>query len=290
MKPVAFAYEVPTTLEEASELLRERPGEVKLLAGGQSLIPLLNMRLARPDVIVDLNNVQGLSGILEEEGWIRIQALVRHRQAERSEVVRTQAPLLYEAIGLIGHPEIRNRGTLVGSVAHADPASEIPAVMAALEGEVVVQRGEEQRVIRSEDFFVTYLTTALEPSDIVSEIRLPAASEGTGWAFVEFSRRRGDFALVGVACQLEVEPSGGIRSARLALAGVADVPWRADEAERILVEKGREGVSLAARAVRDSVNPDSDIHASGDYRRHLAFVLTERAVRRALERTEGMHA
>ena len=286
MKPAAFSYETPTTLDEARTLLSEGGGDKKLLAGGQSLIPLLNMRLARPDVVIDMNGVQGLSGILEEEEWIRIQALVRERQAERSEVVRTGSPLLHEAIGWIGHPEIRNRGTIVGSVAHADPASEIPAVLVALDGEVAVLRGEEEIVIPASDFFVTYLTTALESADIVTEIRIPVSPRGSGSSFTEFARRVGDFAIVGVASQITLE-GGEVKEARLALSGVADVPFRAREAERILEEKGAGAVRVAARAVRDSVDPESDIHATGDYRRHLAFILTEKALGVSIERAGG---
>ncbi len=287
MKPASFAYAAPTSFAEAQRLLAEAGGDAKVLAGGQSLVPLLNMRLARPDLIVDINRIEGAGTITEEGGRVRIEALVRHHMAESSPLVAARAPLLVEAVAQIGHVDIRNRGTLVGSVAHADPVAEIPAVMTALDGEVEVLGSQGKRLVPASEFFVTYLTTTLAPDEVATAILLPALPPMTGTAFVEFARRHGDFAIVGVACQVSLHPDGGIKEARIALAGVGDTPFRARGAEVELASRGLGAVPEAVAAVREEIDPESDIHAPADYRRHLAGVLTERAIHEAARRARG---
>jgi len=287
MKPAPFAYYDPSTLEEAVSLLEAQGGEAKLIAGGQSLVPLLNMRLARPTAVIDLNRIDGLSYIREEGGRLAIGAMTRQREIERSELVQRRQPLLHAATKLIAHPQIRNRGTIGGSLAHADPAAEYPALALALDAELRVLGPNGQRAIAAADFFVTYLTTALEPSEVVTEVRLPALPERTGWSVLELSRRHGDFALAGVGTTLTLAAAGSIEDARVVLFGVAATPLRATAAEAMLrgerptealfAEAGR----AAAAAVEDAL---SDIHASAEYRRHLVSVLTKRALTEASSR------
>ncbi len=292
MKPPPFDYEAPETLEEALRLLQQAGGEAKVLAGGQSLVPLLNMRLVRPSLIVDINRIAGLDYLREEDGELVVGALARHRDVLASPLVWEGWPLLAEATAQVGHPAIRNRGTVCGSIAHADPAAEQPAVLCALDGRVVVAGPAGRREVPARDFFLTYLTTALEPEEIVVEARFPRLPPGSGAAFVEFARRHGDFAIVGVAAAVTPE-DGQCREARIALVGVGGTPLRAREAEEMLRGRplrGPEGRSIlqrAAQQVAASVEPPDDVHASARYRRHLAGVLTERALEEALRRAGG---
>lgn len=289
MKPAPFEYFNPMTVPEALALLAEHGEEAKVLAGGQSLVPLMNFRLARPKVLIDLNRIPSLAYIREADGGLAIGAMTRQRAVERSPVVRERCPLLFEAMPLVGHVQIRNRGTIGGSLAHADPAAELPAVVTALKGELVVQGPTGQRVVRPEDFFVTYLTTTLRPDELLVEIRLPALRPRTGWAFLEISRRHGDFALVGAAALITLDGDGVCTDAAVAFTGVGPVPATVEAATRPLIG-GRpdpRAFQAAARRVAESLQPDSDIHASADYRKHVAGVLTERAFKRALERAQG---
>ncbi|MCL6522336.1 MAG: xanthine dehydrogenase family protein subunit M [Firmicutes bacterium] len=291
MKPPRFAYAAPSSLEEALELLGRYGGEAKVLAGGQSLMPLLNLRLVRPEVLVDVNRLPGQDRIEERNGFLELGMLVRHRQAERSALVRERLPLLHEAVRQIGHPQIRNRGTLCGSVAHADPAAELPAVLTALDGEVLLRSRSGRRALPAGEFFLGFLTTALEPEELVEGIRLPVAPPRSGAAFVEFSRRAGDFALVGVAAQLTFAGDGSIAAAGLALTGVGAGPFKAAAAEESLRGQRPSARLFAevARQVREAVEPEADIHASAEYRRHLAEVLTRRALETAWRRA-GLEA
>lgn len=288
MKPPRFEYEAPTTLDEALGLLARHGEQAKPLAGGQSLVPLLSFRLARPQVLVDLNEIPELAGIRAVDGGLAIGAMTRQRAVETSALVRARCPLLAEAMPLIGHHQIRNRGTIGGSLAHADPAAELPAVVAALGGELVVRRAGGQRVLTAEGFFVSYLTTALEPGELLVEVRLPAPRPGTGAAFLEVSRRHGDFALVGVAATVTLE--GGVcRACAVALTGVGPIPVVAGPAAAALVGSRPTPAALeeAGRRVAAAVRPDSDLHASAEYRTHVAGVLTRRALARAVERAGG---
>jgi carbon-monoxide dehydrogenase medium subunit len=288
MKPVKFEYHAPRTLEEAIAVLARYGGQAKLLAGGQSLMPLMNFRLTRPAALIDLNAVASLSYIREDDGSVRFGAMTRQRSIEFSPVVRQRLPLLSEATALVGHLPIRTRGTIGGSLAHADPSAEYPAVLAALDGTVVVKGPRGERTLRSAQLFQSYLTTSLEPDDVLVEVSVPAMPPGAGFAFEEFSRRHGDFAIVGIAAML-VGQDTRCTAARLATAGTGPVPVRLRAAEEILERDGfsEAAIQAAARRAEELVEPDSDIHASAAYRRNLTRVLTARALRRAVARMEG---
>jgi CO/xanthine dehydrogenase FAD-binding subunit len=289
VKPPPFDYYAPVTVEEALELLVRYGGEAKVLAGGQSLMPLLNFRLTRPAALVDLNRIPDLAYIREHDGWLYLGAMTRQRTIELSPLVRQRVPLLAEATRWVGHLPIRTRGTIGGSLAHADPAAEYPAVLTALEGEVVVRGPRGQRLLGAGALFQSYLTTSLAPDEILTEVRLPATPPGTGVAFEEFARRHGDFAIVGVAALVTVDGEE-CRQARLAAAGAGPTPVRLRAAEEILERRGLGDEAIAAAAARASelVQPDSDLHASADYRRHLTRVLATRALTRARARA-GAH-
>jgi len=284
VKPPKFEYHAPSTLDEALALLARYNGDAKLLAGGQSLVPLLNFRLARPAALIDLNRITSLAYIREHDGHVRLGAMTRQRAIEFSPVVARRLPLLREATRWVGHLPIRSRGTIGGSIAHADPSAEYPAVLTALEGEVVARGPKGERTLSSGALFETYLTTTLAPDEILTEVRLPVMPEGAGWAFEELARRHGDFAIVGVAAA--VWRSGGRVTARLATAGAGGTPRRLRAAEEIVERDGlgAAAIEAAGRRASELVEPDADIHASADYRRHLAGVLTERALKRAAER------
>jgi len=288
MKPPKFDYHAPTTVDEALALLGRYGGDAKLLAGGQSLMPLLNFRLSRPAALVDLNRIPSLAWVREADGQVRFGAMTRQRTIEFSPVVKARVPLLAEATRWVAHLPIRTRGTIGGSIAHADPSAEYPAVLTALEGEVVARGPRGERVIGAKDLFKTYLTTSLEPDEILVEVRLPATPAGAGSALEEFARRQGDFAIVAIAC---VVARQGERCtlARLATAGTGPVPLRLRAAEEILERDGlgAEALDAAARRAAELVSPDADIHASADYRRHLTGVLTRRALTRALGVARG---
>ena len=284
MKPAKFDYHAPTSLDDAVALLQRYGGDAKILAGGQSLMPLLNFRLSRPAALVDLNRIASLAYIREENGQVRLGAMTRQRTIEFSPVVARRLPLLSEATKWVGHLPIRTRGTIGGSIAHADPSAEYPAVLTALEGEVVASGPKGERVVKAKDLFLTYLTTSLESDEVLSEIRLPVMPMGAGFALEEFARRHGDFAIVAIAAMV-VRDAARCKQARLATAGAGPVPVRLRAAEEILERDGvtDAAIDAAARRAAELVSPDSDIHASADYRRHLTMVLTRRALKRALK-------
>jgi carbon-monoxide dehydrogenase medium subunit len=286
MKPPKFDYHAPKTVDEAVALLARYGGDAKPLAGGQSLVPLLNFRLARPAALVDLNRVASLAGIREVNGHVAFGAMTRQRTVEFSPVVARALPLLLEATRWVGHLPIRSRGTIGGSIAHADPSAEYPAVLTALDGSVVARGPKGERTLTAAQLFETYLTTTLAPDEVLTEVRLPIMPAGAGWAFEEFARRHGDFAIVGIAAA--VWRAGDRVTVRLATAGAGPVPVRLRGAEEILEREGlgAEAVRAAAARAAELVQPDSDLHASADYRRNLTRVLTERALRRALGRLQ----
>jgi aerobic carbon-monoxide dehydrogenase medium subunit len=286
VKPPRFDYHAARSVEEAVDLLARYGGDAKVLAGGQSLMPMLNFRLARPAALVDVNRIPGLAYVREDDGTLALGAMTRQRAIEFSPVVARRLPLLVEATRWVGHLPIRSRGTIGGSLAHADPSAEYPAVLTALDGEVVAQGPRGRRTLKPSDLFETYLTTSLAPDEVLVEVRLPAAPAGAGHAFEEFARRHGDFAIVGIAAML-VRDGGRCVSARLATAGAGPVPVRLRAAEEILEREGLGAAAIDAAAARaaELVQPDSDVHASADYRRHLTRVLTARALRRSLERS-----
>jgi aerobic carbon-monoxide dehydrogenase medium subunit len=284
VKPAPFDYVAPRTLDEALEALARSDGDAKVLAGGQSLIPLLNFRLARPSLLVDLNRIPSLAYITPGDGGVSIGAMTRQASVERNAHLPKSQPLLSEAIGWVGHAAIRSRGTIGGSLAHADPAAELPAVVVCLDARLRVVGPRGTRDIQAEDFFQGYLTTALEADEILRETWLPPLKPRTGQAWVEFARRHGDFALVGVAASISVADEV-VAEARIALTGVGGKPVRAREAETLLLGgSAPERAAAAADAARSAIEPESDIHASREYRTHLAGVLTERAIRVAYER------
>ena len=267
-------------------MLEQHGPEAKLLAGGQSLVPLLNMRLARPTVVVDVGRVAGLDYVREEDGALAIGAMTSQRTIERSELVEQRLPLLRAATRLVGHPQIRNRGTVGGSIAHADPAAEYPAVALALDAQMRVAGPGGERVIEAADFFVTYLTTALEPSDVLTEVRMPLLPGGAGWSIVEIARRHGDFALAGAVVTLSVD-SGSIKDPRVVLFGVGATPIRVREAEeRLAGESPSEALfTEAGKLVSEVIDePLSDIHATAEFRRHLAGVMAQRGLAEAAGR------
>jgi aerobic carbon-monoxide dehydrogenase medium subunit len=280
MKPAPFEYHDPAGLDEALALLADLGGEAKPLAGGQSLVPLLNFRLARPAHLVDLNRIAELAYIRDWDGGLAIGAMTRQWQAEGDRRVAERIPLLRQAIQQIGHAQIRNRGTIGGSLAHADPAAELPAVAAALDAQLVVRSQTGERVLAPDEFFLTYLTTSLEPTELLVEVRVPALPPRSGTAFVELSRRHGDFALVGVATALTLGGDDRCTDARIALIGVGPTAVRGGAGEAALrgevpsAERFRE----AAHLVANGLEPESDLQASGEYRKEMAEVLVRRAL------------
>ena len=288
MKPAKFDYHRPGTIDEALAILERYQGEARVLAGGQSLVPMMNFRLATPAAIVDLNRIPGLAGIALADGTVRIGAMARQRQIEFAQLVAEKLPLLHEALRWVGHLPTRTRGTIGGSIANADPAAEIPMVLQVLAGEVVVRGRQGERRIGAPDLFLGPLTTSLEPSEIITEVRFPTMSAGAAFAIEEFARRKGDFAIAAIAAVLVLEGER-CRVARLATAGVGPVPVRLREAEAILEERGlgEAAVGAAAEKAAELVEPMSDHNASADYRRHLTGVLTRRAVLKAIK--DGNH-
>lgn len=287
MKPAAFQYFAPRSEQQALALLDEHGWEAKLLAGGQSLIPAMNFRLARPAVLIDLNRVASLQYVHEDAGALRIGAMTRQATLERDARVGALAPLLAEALPHLAHPQIRSRGTIGGSLAHADPAAELPAVMLALGARMRVVSSSGGRWIDAHDFFVGLFTTALAPGEMLVEIEIPSPRTGDGHAFLEVARRHGDYALVGVATQVRRGADGRCTAARVALLSVGDGPLRSVAAEQALVGTRLDDESIAAAAAlaAAAVDPPGDLHASAAYRRHLVGVLTGRALRVAAART-----
>jgi carbon-monoxide dehydrogenase medium subunit len=295
MKPASFEYLAPDSLDAALEALARHGWDAKLLAGGQSLIPVMNFRLAQPAVLIDLNRIRDLDHIQPEgSGGLRIGAMARQRSLERSARVAELAPLLHEAVPFIAHPQIRNRGTLGGSLAHADARAELPALAVALRARLRLQRSGGERWVEARDFFTGLLSTALEPEEILTEVALPPMPARSGWAFQEVARRHGDYAQVGLAAVVALDEAGRCREARLVYLSVGDRPVEAREAARLLegaaVSGGGidEAIAAAAdKASRDEMNPTGDVHASADFKRHLARVLTGRILRRAFARAKG---
>jgi carbon-monoxide dehydrogenase medium subunit len=291
MKPAAFRHHAPSTVAEAVEVLAHHGDEAKALAGGQSLVPLLAMRMSRFEHLVDLNGVAGLQGISRHGGTLRVGAMTRQRAAERSAEVRDATPLLAAALPLIGHFQIRNRGTVGGSIAHADPASELPAVIAALDAELEIASVSSTRRVAAADFFLGHFTTAVADGELLVAIHLPVASAGSGSAVREFARRHGDFAIAGVAVALDA-PDGAVERAAISFFGMGATPLRSPSAESALIGTRTAAVDsteIAAMAVAET-DPSDDIHASADNRRHIAVRLAADAIDSALSRAIGAAA
>lgn len=285
MKPAPFEYFAPLELQEALDLLERYGDEAKILAGGQSLMPLMNLRLARPGLIIDINRLSSLDTITATpEGGLTIGALTRQRALERSKIVQEQNPILAAAMPLIGHFQIRNRGTIGGSLVHADPAAELPAVSLLLGAEFLLRSKSAVRVVPAAEFFLSYLTTAIRPAELLTEIRLPKWPSGEAWAVQEIARRKGDFALIGVALRAELDGEETVQKAVIVMFGVDSKPLRMERAEAIL--KGRRISEAFLRelsgVVAEELEPDSDIHASAAYRKEVGGVLVRRALESAL--------
>ena len=285
MKPAPFEYFAPLELQEALDLLERYGDEAKILAGGQSLMPLMNLRLARPGLIIDINRLSSLDTITATpEGGLTIGALTRQRALERSKIVQEQNPILAAAMPLIGHFQIRNRGTIGGSLVHADPAAELPAVSLLLGAEFLLRSKSAVRVVPAAEFFLSYLTTAIRPAELLTEIRLPKWPSGEAWAVQEIARRKGDFALIGVALRAELDGEETVQKAVIVMFGVDSKPLRMERAEAIL--KGRRISEAFLRelsgVVAEELQPDSDIHASAAYRKEVGGVLVRRALESAL--------
>lgn len=285
MKPATFEYVVADSVVKAVNVLSEARGEAKILAGGQSLVPMLNFRLVRPAILVDINRIPNLAFIEETGDAIRVGALTRHYQLEISPLVAKRLPALASAMTHIAHLAIRNRGTIGGSLSHADPAAELPMMALLLNAKLHVNSSKGERTVAASDFFRDALTVDLGEDEIVTEIHLPKLPPNTGWGFEEVARRAGDFALAAVAATVTAS-DGKIAEARIALTGVGPTPVRARKAEALLRGEKIETklIERVIEAVRAAIAPDSDLHASSDYRRHLAGVLTGRAVSAAWKR------
>jgi carbon-monoxide dehydrogenase medium subunit len=287
VKPPPFQYHDPSDLDEAFQLLANLEN-AKVLAGGQSLMPMLNMRLVFPDHVVDLNRVKDLSFLREAEGEIQIGAMTRQRDLERSELIRARCPLMSEALLQIGHRQTRNRGTIGGSLCHLDPAAELPAVAMALEATVHAQSVRGTRAIPMAEFPVFYMTPAIEPDEIVTSIEFEPWPAGHGYAFVEYARRHGDFAMVASAVLVELSSDGAIRRASIVIGGAGTGPIRCGEVEAALIgTRGESEVHQRATEVCREIDAMEDVHASKAYRRHLAQVLTARALDKAYARASA---
>ena len=293
MKPAPFDYLFAKNTREALSFLKEHGDSAKILAGGQSLMPLINMRLSRPAYIIDINKIAELSYIKEGEGTLKIGSLTRHRELETSQLVKSRCPILSEAIRHIGHIQIRNQGTIGGSIAHADPAAEIPGIITLLDGKIRVENRDGEREISPEEFFLSYFITSLDPEEMIVEIELPVMPPNMGWSFMEQSMRPGDLATAGTGVTVELQDDYETCAAvKVVFIGVDAMPVRGTVIEECLVGKPMNDLSVekTGELVEGVVNPESDIHASVEYRLHISKVLLKRALleakRRARERTK----
>ena len=290
MKPAPFEYIAPTSLEEALEAVHIHGYDGKLLAGGQSLIPVMNFRLAQPAVIIDLNGVAELNYLdPDAKGGVRVGAMVRHSRLEHSKTIAQVTPLISEVMPYIAHPQIRNRGTVGGSLAHADPAAELPVIMVTLGAQFRLQRSRGERWIKAGDFYESLFMTALEEDEILVEIAIPPQAQNSGYAFIELARRHGDYAQVGVAAVIELDDVGICRDVRLVYLNVGEVPMVAAKASEMLV--GQEATpelinEVVEVASRQEIDPIGDIHATAEYKRHLAAVLGKRTLQQAVSRAK----
>lgn len=291
MKPPPFEYYAPTTVEEALALLAEHGYDAKPLAGGQSLIPMMNFRLAQPSVLVDLNNIPELSYIhRDENGGLLIGAMARHNMLQHDPLIAERAPLVHDAMPKIGTPQIRNRGTFGGSLSHADPSAELVAVSVALNGRFRLRSQKGERWVPANEFFVGLFTSVLEPEELLIEINLPPLPERSGWSLMEVARRHNDFALMGVATVVTLDKNGSCEEARLVFLSAGDGPVEAHQAAELL--KGQKLTAKAIQAAAEKaasadIDPGSDIHATAEFRRHLANVLARRALNDAFAHAKG---
>jgi aerobic carbon-monoxide dehydrogenase medium subunit len=281
--PVAFDYEVAESVDHAIELLGQHGEDSKLIAGGHSLIPLMRLRLAAPTVLIDLGRLDDLNYVREDGDHLAIGALTRHRDVHNNELVQEHCGILGYTAGLLGDPSVQHRGTLGGTLAHGDPAGDMPSVMCALEATLVIEGPNGERTVDALDFFKDYLLTDLEEQEVIKEVRVPKLGSNTGWSYKKFSRRSQDWAVVGVAAVVE-KSNGGIDSARIGLTSMGSTPLRASAVEETLSGASTDQVAEAAESADEGTSPGSDDAASEEFRRHLARVWTRRAVEEALNR------
>jgi CO/xanthine dehydrogenase FAD-binding subunit len=290
MKPAPFEYIAPDTVAEAMAVLAQNGEDAKLLAGGQSLVPAMNFRLVQPTLLVDINRLTELDYVNKGASGLRIGGLTRQRTIEKHSLIREHAPLLYETMPHVAHWQIRNRGTVGGSIAHADPAAEIPVIMVALEARFRLHSAAGDRWVNAADFFEGLFTTALTPTEMLVEIEIPFMAPRTGSSFVEFARRKGDYALLGVAAVLTLDDGGVCQEARLVYLNAGEIPVSAVQAAAMLVGETPSAElfeAVADHAAVSEINPSGDIHASEPYLRHLGRVLTRRALNKALVSVAG---
>ncbi len=289
MIPSSFDYHAPKTLEEALRLLERHGDEAKLLAGGHSLLPLMKLRLASPRFVIDIGRLRGMSYVREEEGMIAVGALTTHAEVAASELLAQKCPLLSETAAEIGDVQVRNRGTIGGSLAHADPAADYPASILALDAEIVAATSGGTRTIAARDFFVDMLTTELRHGEILTQVRVPIQKGRSGAAYKKLYQPASGFAIVGVAGRLSLNESGKIESAAIGVTGLGPKAFRAEAAEKALVGKkaGEKEIANAAKLAPRGIEPLGDLHASADYRREMAIVFTRRALETAAARASG---
>jgi aerobic carbon-monoxide dehydrogenase medium subunit len=284
MYPAQFEYVAPETLDEAIKLLAESGGDAKILAGGHSLLPAMKLRLAQPATIIDLRKVPGLNEVKVDSNGTTIGAMVTHANVARSSEIQRALPALAEAASVVGDIQVRNRGTLGGSLAHADPAGDPPAAFLALDGSVVVKGPNGERTIAGTDFFIDILTTALAEDEIVTAITFPVLAAGTGTAYAKFDHPASHYALTGVAAAVKLDGSGNVESVKVGVTGVGPKAYRATSVEEALIGKGADAIADAASHAADGIDCNDDIHASAEYRAHLATVFTRRALQSAFAR------
>jgi CO/xanthine dehydrogenase FAD-binding subunit len=291
MKPAPFKYYAPTTVEEALGHLAQHGYDAKVLAGGQSLIPTMNFRLAQPAVLVDLNRIPELFYIKsEDDAGVRVGAMTRESQVEHDPLIAERAPLVYEAMPHIAHPQIRSRGTFGGCIAHADPAAELPAVSVAMSARFRIRNQAGERWVPADEFFIGFFATVMQPDDLLVEIALPPLPPRSGWSFKEIARRHGDYALVGAAAMVSLDKKDQCQQARLVFLSVGEGPVEARQAAETLQghAPAPEAIEAAAEAAASAdVDPGNDIHASADYRRHLVKVLARQSLTQAFDRARG---
>jgi len=287
MKPAPFEYHVPDSMEQALDLMNQHGDEAKILAGGQSLVPAMNFRIAQPSMLIDLNRVNQLSYVREDGQVLRVGAMTRERHLELDALIEKNTPLLYEAAPNIAHPQIRNRGTIGGSIVNADPAAELPVLMLALGARLKAQKTSGERWIDASDFFLGMFTTALEPDEILVEVELPFMPARTGWSFMEVAPRAGDYALMGVAVYVTLDENDACKQAKLVYLNAGDGPVDAKDAAQSLVGERLDDKLIESAAVMASekeITPYGNIHASPEFQSHLANVLTKKAIKQALQR------
>jgi CO/xanthine dehydrogenase FAD-binding subunit len=291
MKPAPFKYIAATSLEHALSLKAEHGDDAKFLAGGQSLMPAMNFRLAQPAILIDINEIEDLAGIRPSGEVTRIGSVTRYRALERDVAFASVFPLIGEALPHIAHPQIRNRGTIGGNLSHADPASELPAIALALRARFHIRAAKRERWIEASDFFVGALTTDLQPEEVLVEVELPQPKPHTGWCFMEIARRRGDFAIAGVASMVTLDRENKCSDVRLTFCGLGETPIDASSAANNLAghQLTEEAIRDVAAAAQALIDPSGNVHATVDYQRHIAGVLTERALQTAYQRARNGH-